>query len=91
MARTSRPVEVFVSETSGFVGRHRSTKKRTVVGTKYTDQLGGYGVCAEIYVEQEFLYFVADPYDNHFMIDVETIPALIKELQRLQRIQKKAA
>jgi hypothetical protein len=74
----SRPVEVVVTAATD--------KKPAVIGTKYTDEIGGYGVCAEVYILEKWLYLEGDPYDNRFMIDVETIPALIKELQRLQGI-----
>ena len=81
MARTSRPVEVIVTPATD--------KKPAMIGTKYTDNLGGYGVCAEVYIKEDFLYIRDNPYDNSLMIDVATLPALIKELQRLQRKELK--
>ena len=79
MARTGRPVEVIVTPATD--------KNPAVIGTKYTD--GGYGVCAEVYIENDFLYIRDNPYDNSLMIDVAVLPALIKELQRLQRKELK--
>jgi hypothetical protein len=81
MARTGRPVEVVVTAATD--------KEPAMIGTKYTDNLGGYGVCAEVFVRDNFLHIRDNPYDNSFMIDVATLPALIKELQRLQRKELK--
>jgi len=81
MARTGRPVEVVVTAATD--------KKPAVIGTKYTDEYGGYGVCAEVYIEDNFLRIRDNPYDNSLMIDVAALPALIKELQRLQRKELK--
>ena len=81
MARTGRPVEVVVTAATD--------DNPAMIGTKYTDEYGGYGVWAEVYIKGNFLHIQDNPYDNSLMIDVAVLPALIKELQRLQRKELK--
>jgi hypothetical protein len=39
---------------------------------------------AAVYADKDWLYVVTDDYEGHAMMNIETLPALIKALQRIK-------
>jgi hypothetical protein len=57
------------------------------VNTIFTDDYRTH-TCVSVEIENDYLCIVADRYDSHLMLDVGTIPYLIKALQKLQKQTK---
>lgn len=80
----SRPVEAFSRKGSNGVIQ---------VGSRYTDNLRGpndFGPIADVYTDNGWLWITTDPYEGSVMLDAETLPLLIKALQRLESERRKA-
>lgn len=61
------------------------------IGTKYTDDIGGYGPVAEVYRDGDWFRIMTDCYEGSVMLLPEAIPDLIKELRRLLKAEGRKA
>ena len=55
------------------------------IGARYTDDIGGQGPLAEIWVDDVWLRIQTDKYEGSVMVHANTLPLLIKELKRLAK------
>lgn len=69
------------------VGYMRTINGKVYVGAEDNEKKYS-GPCAEVYREDDWIRVVADKYDNALMLNIETVPFLIKALQKIQRDSK---
>lgn len=75
--------------TKGFLKRFQG---KVYVGAEdLSDPASPYrGPLAEVTADDTWLRVVADPYDNHLMLNIEAVPYLRKALAEIERKQKAA-